>query len=255
MTVRELRSTKRRVLFRAFRPCRPPHHSPSAPFQEPPVPPVLDDPLFPAHLWQPLPRPVGGVAPTPILRRDDARHDADGADGPQLLRREGERALVRFRHTAKAANAVALQVNGWWRPAPSDACELRPLGDGRWEGVVDVPADWRASYGVVEHHGTGEPPWRSAGMRAPGAPVVPDPSNPRGHRAGRGGALRSLVTLPDDGPFTPGATGVDGPGPEVRTLAAPAHGPRTRWWASRPGDPGCEELAAETPLQIGRAHV
>ena len=260
MTVRELRSTKRRVLFRAFRPCRPPHHSPSAPFQEPPVPPALDDPLFPAHLWQPLPRPAGGVAPTPILRRDDARHDADGADGPQLLRREGERALVRFRHTAKAANAVALQVNGWWRPAPSDACELRPLGDGRWEGVVDVPADWRASYGVVEHHGTGEPPWRSAGMRAPGAPVVPDPSNPRGHRAGRGGALRSLVTLPDDGPFTPGATGVDGPGPEVRTLAAPAHGPRTRWWASRPGDPGCEELAAETPLPLliltdGAQHV
>lgn len=167
---------------------------------------------------------------------------------------------MRIRHTAEAASAVALQASGWWHPSPADACELRPQGNGRWEGVFEVPADWRASYGFAVHRGPGEPPWRSAGMKAPGVEVVPDPGNPRRHRAGRGGAARSVIALPDDAPFAPSAAETEGPGPRVLPLASPSDGPRTRWWASRPGDAGCEGLDPEAPLPLliltdGAQHV
>lgn len=216
--------------------------------------------MFPAALWGPSTRRAGD-APTPVLRRDDALSPGGlGDDGPQLLHRDGDRALVRFRHTARTASAVALQANGWWHPVPSEACELRPGADGRWDGVFEVPADWRASYGFAVHHGPAEPPWRTTGMRAPGAEVVPDPGNPRRHRAGHGGATRSIIALPDDAPFAPATAAGTGPDPGALPFTALPDGPRTRWWASRPGDPGCEGLdpGAALPLLVltdGEQHV
>ena len=109
-----------------------------------------DDPVFPAARWRPLPRPGDPEPPVRIVRRDDeANGGTDGAaggtgsaggtgrssiggEGPRVLSCDGDTALVRFRHAARSASAVALQANGWWRPEPRDACDLRPTGDGWW---------------------------------------------------------------------------------------------------------------------------
>lgn len=226
--------------------------------------PVEDDPLFPAARWQPLPRAGGAEEPLPIVRRDDAvalgasanSASADGASadggpaGTAVIGRDGSRALVRFRHRAPAASAVALQANGWWQPSPRDACDLRPTGDGWWEAVVEVPADWRASYGFVEHEGGGDPPWWREGLKAPGAPVVPDAGTPRRHRAARGGAPRSLLSVPDDGPFTAGPVAGADPSPALPALGTAPGEPSVRWWAPRPGDAGCEDLDPRAPLPL-----
>lgn len=214
--------------------------------------PSADDPLFPAVRWQPLPRAGGVEGRTPIVRRDEHSRKPSAA-GPQILSRDGDRALVRFRHRAPAASAVALHASGWWWPDPVEACDLRPTGDGWWEGTFEVPADWRVSYGFALHHGEGEPPWWRTGLKAPGAEVVPDPANPRRHSAARGGAVRSLLSVPEDAPFT-----LDAPaegaaaGAPLQVLPPRPGEPRTLWWAPRPSDPGGAGLAAgaELPLLI-----
>ena len=227
-----------------------------------------DDPVFPAARWRPRPRPGDPAPPGRIVRRAAAAtggtdgaaggtgsaggtgRSSIGGEGPRVLSCDGDTALVRFRHAARSASAVALQANGWWRPEPRDACDLRPTGDGWWEGTFEVPSDWRATYGYVEHSGDGEPPWWEAGLKAPGAPVVSDLSNPRRHRAARGGALRTVVSVPDDGPFTPGLVTDREASPLVHTLATGADEPTTRGWAARPGDPGCEDLDLAEPLPL-----
>jgi enterochelin esterase-like enzyme len=204
---------------------------------------------FPPAQWQPLPRREGTAPRTRIVRRDEVE-GGRGEEGPRVLRAEGDSALVRFRHHAPAARAVALQAGGWWHPEPRDGCDLRPTGDGWWEGIFAVPADWRATYGYVEHEGEGEPPWWESGLRSPGATVVTDLSNPRRHRAARGGVLRAVVSVPDDGPFTAGLLRDHEPSPLLHTLRTSAAEPLTRWWASRPDDPGCEELDPARPLPL-----
>lgn len=166
-----------------------------------------------------------------------------------MLSRGADTAIVRFRHRAPAARAVALQASGWWRPDPGDGCDLVPTLDGWWEGTFEVPADWRASYGFVVHEGPGDPPWRRAGLKQPGVEVVPDTGARRGHRAARGGAPRSVIALPDDGPFGRGPLSGE-PAPPLHALEAPGIAEPVRWWASRPGDPGCEHLGAEDPLPL-----
>ncbi|MGP5673326.1 alpha/beta hydrolase [Brachybacterium alimentarium] len=226
--------------------------------------PASDDLRFPAALWQPRPRSGGPEEPLPITRRDElgietAAASADGSplvpgpafgEGPRVISRDGDTALVHFRHAAHAATAVALQANGWWRPEPREACDLRPTGNGWWEGTFEVPADWRATYGYVEHEEDGDPPWWESGLKDPGAPVVSDLSNPRRHRAARGGAQRAVICVPDDGPFTPGLVRDGEPSPLLHTLATREGEPVTRWWASRPGDPGCEDLDPSAPLPL-----
>ena len=187
-----------------------------------------------------------GVAPTAAPRPTGF---GPGWSGPEVLDRSSTTALVRFRHRAPSARAVALQASGWWRPDPVDACDLRPTGEGWWEGVFEVPSDWRASYGFVEHHEAGDPPWWSSGLKQPGAGVVPDAGARRGHRAARGGARRSVIALPDDGPF--GCSPADGePAPPLHLLDSPGIEEPVRWWASRPGDPGCEQLRTDQPLPL-----
>lgn len=231
-----------------------------------------DDALFSPAAWQPLPRAEGRELPVSIVRRDDVASAPTGAgtepgtgtrtaraeehpspsggEGPRVLSRDGDTALVRFRHAARSARAVALQANGWWRPEPREACDLLPVGDGWWEGTFEVPSDWRATYGYVEHLEDGEPPWWEAGLKSPGAAVVSDLSNPRRHRAGRGGALRAVVSVADDGPFAMGPAGDGEPSPLLHTLDTTTQEPLTRWWASRPGDPGCEDLDPSDPLPL-----
>lgn len=235
-----------------------------------PVGGPASDAIFPSAAWQPLPRAEGREVPVSIVRRDGAaaaptstststgsgaarpgdRPSLIGGEGPQVLVRDGDTALVRFRHAARTARAVALQANGWWRPEPREACDLLPTGDGWWEGTFEVPSDWRATYGYVEHLDDGDPPWWEAGLRSPGAAVVSDLSNPRRHRAGRGGALRAVVSVPDDGPFTMGPAPDGEPSPLLHTLDTTTQEPLTRWWASRPGDPGCEDLDPTAPLPL-----
>lgn len=243
-----------------------------------------DDGVFPPEAWRPLAHPGGREQPVAIVRRDEvaapptasgngtgagagaatgtgtetststgrpeARTSRIGGEGPRVLSRDGDTALVHFRHAARSARAVALQANGWWRPEPREACDLLPTGDGWWEGTFEVPADWRATYGYVEHLEDGEPPWWEAGLKSPGAVVVSDLSNPRRHRAGRGGALRAVVSVPDDGPFALGPARDGEPSPLLHTLDTAAQEPLTRWWASRPGDPGCEDLDPSAPLPL-----
>lgn len=189
--------------------------------------------------------------------------------------RRGERtALVRFRHRAPNARAVALQASGWWHPVPETGCDLQRSSDGWWEGVFEVPYDWRASYGFLEHDGTDDPPWRDRGMKSPSAPVLADPGNPLGHGAVRGGGRRSIICLPDDGPFarTPdsaictasamdaadlrdGPSSPSSPSAMVRELPTSAGEPRARWWApSRthrpPSSPAPPAAPARVPLLI-----
>lgn len=216
------------------------------------------------------PRPESTRRPGPeprvtVSRREEAacavtgNRAAPSLAGPEVFARSGTSALVRFRHRAPSVRAVALQVNGWWRPDPVDACDLRPRGEGWWEGVVEVPSDWRASYGFVEHRGEGDPPWWSSGLKRPGAAVVPDAGEHRGHRAARGGARRSVIALPDDGPFSgvgrsdrshDAAAGGAEPALRLHALPSPGIDEAVRWWAARPGDPGCEHLRGEEPLPL-----
>ena len=214
------------------------------------MPSPADDPLFPDAHWQPLPRAGGVEEPVPIVRRaEQSRKPPE--PGPQILSREGDHALVRFRHRVPAASAVALQANGWWRPEPVEACDLRPTGDGWWEGTFEVPADWRVSYGFAVHHDENAPPWWDTGLKTPGAEVVHDPANPRQHVGTRGGAPRSLFSVPEDAPFTldASAQGTAAEAPLQELPRRPGE-PRTLWWAPRPGDPGCEDLEAGADLPL-----
>ena len=206
-------------------------------------------------------RPGGAAADHTARRKlgiETAAASADGpppgpgpafGEGPRVISRGGDTALVHFRHAARAATAVALQANGWWRPEPREACDLRPTGNGWWEDTFQVPADWRATYGYVEHEEDGDPPWWESGLKDPGAPVVSDLSNPRRHRAARGGAQRAVICVPDDGPFTPGLVKDEGepspspahPGDRARVSRSPGggpHGPAIRaartWIPPRP---------------------
>ena len=217
------------------------------------------DPLFPADHWRPLPRRGEVEEAVPIVRRDEAA-GAPAGPGPQILSRDGDSALVRFRHRDPSASAVALHASGWWRPEPVTACDLRPTGRGWWEGTFEVPADWRASYGFAIHRGEGDPPWWSTGLKAPGAEVVHDPGNPRGHAAARGGARRSLLSIPDDAPFTLDAAMAEAAEPVLPELPARPGEPRTRWWAPLPAEAGGTGLepAQGLPLLIvtdGAQHV
>ena len=219
--------------------------------QEPARARPTDDPLFPAASWPPLPRPGGKEDSLAIVRVEEPS-DKPPLPGPQVLARDGERAWVRLRFFEPTATEVALQANGWWRPAPVDACDLRPTGDGWWEAIFEVPADWRASYGFAIHRGQDGPPWWSTGLKAPGAEIVHDPGNPRSHTAGRGGARRSLLSLPDDGPFTLDAATAEAAEPALQELPTAAGEPRVLWWAPGPGQGGGEgrETAADLPLLI-----
>lgn len=227
--------------------------------------PRPDPALFSAARWQPLPRPHARAQRIPIRRLDSARDDNSAAGlapvpgGTAVLSRGEEWAVVRFRHHAPSAWAVALQANGWWHPDPPESCDLRPTAGGWWEGTFEVPADWRVTYGFVEHHGPGEPPWWAEGLKAPGGPVVADATSPRGHRAGRGGELRSLLSVPDDGPFglAPRDTSC-----LVQELVTAVDEPRVRWWAPGPGEPGSPLPGSGAPLTVpllvvtdGEAHV
>lgn len=220
----------------------------------------MDDPLFPTTYWRPLPRPGGPEHTVPVTRREVQREAGSGPPcGPEVLSRHGAEALVRFRHHAPHASAVALQANGWWRPVPADACDLHEVGEGWWEGTFVVPATWRASYAFAVHEGPGQPPWWREGLKRTAVTVEPDHRTSRGHRASRGGALRSVITLPEDGPFGRGSLGGD-PAPALHSLDHLGLGERVRWWASRPGDPGCDLLRGEDPLPLlivtdGAQHV
>lgn len=210
----------------------------------------MDTALFSPSRWEPLPRPAGAETTVPVDRRD-ARLDLGAAPalGPQVLSRGGDTAIVRFRHRAPQARAVALQASGWWRPDPHDECDLVPTVDGWWEGTFEVPADWRASYGFAVHEGPGDPPWWEDGLKQPGVEIVPDSGARRGHRAARGGAPRSVLALPDDGPFRRGPMAGE-PSPALHVLDAPGIEEQVRWWASRPGDPGADRLRPEDPLPL-----
>jgi enterochelin esterase family protein len=209
-----------------------------------------DDARFPAARWAPLPRPGGTEPAVPVTRvRTSCDLGAAPDLGPQVLSRVGDTARVRFRHRAPRASAVALQVNGWWRPEPATACDLRPLADGWWEGVFEVPADWRASYAFAEHEGPEDPPWWAEGLKQAGLSLVADRGARRGHRAPRGGDARSVIALPEDGPFGCGPLGQE-PAPPLHALEIPGIEERVRWWAARPGDPGCERLRGDEPLPL-----
>lgn len=231
---------------------------------------------FPAEHWTPRERPRDSEQVVHLTRRDDSPAPVSASvsggastfvrrSGPLIWTTDDGLTLVRFRHHASAARAVALQANGWWRPEPRDACDLRPAGDGWWEGIFEVPGDWRASYGFCEHHGEGQPPWWDSGLKRPGVRVVPDVTNPRAHRAARGGEARSVVSVPEDGPFSFGVgddnhDDKDEPTPTLRMLETGDTEPITRWWASGPGDPECEDLdpRQRLPLLIvtdGRQHA
>jgi enterochelin esterase-like enzyme len=242
--------------------------------------PVEDlEALLAPERWEPLPRPTGAEAPTPVHRVDEDRApEGSGAEGevisrpdtgdepvsrseagpeavsrpgagPEVLSRSGATALVRFRHHAPSASAVALHASGWWRPEPVDACDLRPTGEGWWEGIFEVPSDWRASYGFAVHDGPGDPPWWQAGLKQPGAEVVADAGARRGHRAARGGAARSVIALAEDGPFGCGPPTGE-PAPALHDLDSPGIDEPVRGWVARPGDPGCEQLRGDEPLPL-----
>lgn len=234
------------------------HRTGDAVTSEATAPPTLEElaALLTPERWRPRGRPGEAETSLPVPRADAvvgflARRPEPRppAAGPEVIARSDSSALVRFHHRAPVARAVALQANGWWRPDPVDACDLRPTGEGWWEGTFEVPLDWRASYGFVEHHAPGDPPWWSTGLKQPGAEVVADAGARRGHRAARGGAPRSVIAVAEDGPFGCGPTGGE-PAPRLHPLDSPGIDEPVRWWAARPGDPGCERLRADQPLPL-----
>ena len=205
--------------------------------------------LLAPERWEPLPRPTDAEASVPVHRVDGVPAPDRSRAGPEVLSRTGATALVRFRHHAPSASAVALHASGWWRPEPADACDLRPTGGGWWEGTFEVPSDWRASYGFAVHDGPGDPPWWEAGLKQPGAAVVADAGARRGHRAARGGAARSVIALPEDGPFGCGPPTGE-PAPALHRLDSPGIDEPVRGWVARPGDPGCEQLRGDEALPL-----
>jgi enterochelin esterase family protein len=56
-----------------------------------------------------------------------------------------------------------------------------------------------------------------------------------------------VLSVPDDGPFRPVPTE---PGPALHELPTGPEEPEVRWWAPRPGDPGCADLDPATPLPL-----
>ena len=212
----------------------------------------LTDLLDPAR-WEPLPHPPAMEDALPVRRRDPRTLPPAPATGsaPEVLSRSADGVLLRLRHRAPRARAVALHASGWWRPQPADALDLVPAGDGWWEIVLEAPEDWRASYGFVEHDGPGDPPWWDAGLKAPGAPVHPDALCAHRHGAARGGAERSVLSLPFDGLFRAGRDDAETPA-EVHDLPLGPDAPRVRWWAPE------EAGSAPLPLLVvtdGAEHV
>ena len=211
---------------------------------------TVEEQLSPER-WPRLPRDHRAIQEVPVHRLEAAPGStapSDGDDGGTAVLSVGEdSAVVRFRHHAPQARAVALAANGFGHPVPRDACDLRSVGEGWWETILEVPADWRTSYGFAEHQGAGDPPWWKRGLKRPGARVVADATVPRGHDAGRGGGYRSVLSVPDDGPFPPVPTE---PGPALHELPTGPEEPEVRWWAPRPGDPGCADLDPATPLPL-----
>ncbi|MFC0674751.1 alpha/beta hydrolase [Brachybacterium hainanense] len=238
--------------------------------------PAASPPLFPAALWEPLPRPADRGAPLRIPRAAAAPEvlpaGARLREGPQVLGPASAEGmlLVRFRHRAPEARAVALQASGWWRVDPVDACDLQAAGSSWWEGTFVVPAQWRATYAFLEHLGPGDPPWWKEGLRLPAARWGTGPGEAAGaavrlsHGAVRGGR-RPVVSLPDDGPFGPVTGRVS---PTLHTLERGAEEPAVHLWISEssglgsleavaraaaggPGGPGSAARAvAELPLLI-----
>lgn len=117
--------------------------------------------------WDPLPRPTGGpVQRVRVERADDhpaarsSAHaappgDAPSTDGPrpvEILAHEDDRAIIRLRHRAPGARAVAAQINGWWHPDPPDGLDLVAQGGGWFTGVFSVPGDLCSSIAFLEHH-------------------------------------------------------------------------------------------------------
>lgn len=156
---------------------------------------------------------------------------------PRITRDGTGGAVVRLRHHAPAARAVALLANGWWRPEPRDACDLEPIGDGWWEASFAVPDTWRATYGFLEHHGEGDPPWWEHGLKGSAARTATAAGAAAGHGASRVAGMRSVLAVPADGPFATPAPGT--PDPPSAPLRLPGAGDvPIRAWASLPGDPG-----------------
>jgi enterochelin esterase-like enzyme len=212
----------------------------------------MTEQLFPSERWHPRPRPRGIPAPVPVRRVDAGypapRPDEETARGPEILWADDRRAHVRFQHHAPTARAVALSASGWWRASPAGACDLHPADAGWFTGVFEVPVDWAASYGFVEHRGPGDPPWWENGFRDPDLVPVLDAGNPRRQGAGRGGP-RSVVRARSD-EFS---AACDHPAPAVlSTLPGAPDEPEVLWWApdGRIGTP--------SPLVVffdGQAHT
>lgn len=166
------------------------------------------------------------------------RADGEAISATPRITRDGTGgAVVRLRHHAPAARAVALLANGWWRPEPRDACDLEPIGDGWWEASFAVPDTWRATYGFLEHHGEGDPPWWEHGLKGSAARTATAAGAAAGHGASRVAGMRSVLAVPADGPFATPAPGT--PDPPSAPLRLPGAGDvPIRAWASLPGDPG-----------------
>lgn len=211
-------------------------------------------------LGPPCARPASLVHPVPVHRVDDevpAARPEELGRGPEVLAGgPGDRRRVRFSHRCEEARAVALQANGWWTPEPADACDLRPVGDGWFTGVFEVPADWRATYAFAEHRGQDDPPWWQGGLKATGPAVqlVADAGCVRQHRAARGGEVRSMVDLLAPEAWDAGAgdaatrnSGAEDAGPTAPVLHDLPIGPdrpRVRWGVIGAGTDAADEVAA-----------
>lgn len=148
---------------------------------------------------------------------------------------------MRFWHRAPTARAVAVAVSGWFRPVPSDACDLESAGDGWWTASFRVPDDWQAAYWMVEHQGDGAPPWHADGLHS-GPRIVPGSAHLRDAALPRTVRVKSREWLPTDEPAAA----------DLETLPPERDGdPRVRLWRA-------PASTADAPLVVffdGEAHV
>ncbi|MBK0331850.1 esterase family protein [Brachybacterium sp. MASK1Z-5] len=178
--------------------------------------------------WEPLPRPTDAPVQRVRVVRAEQHPSTSAPVGAsvEVLAREEDRAIIRLRHHAPGASAVAAQINGWWNPDPPDGLDLVAQGDGWFTGVLSVPGDLCATIAFLEHHdddGDGgapaDPPWWSDGLKGkrPAAPARP--------QARPGGSL--VLDLVRDRVIASHAPS----SVPVHELATAAGEPRTRWCA------------------------
>jgi enterochelin esterase-like enzyme len=209
---------------------------------------------FEGEQWTPLPRRPG-VPPQRVRveRADD--HPATRSPVPDdsgsardgtidVLAHDADGALIRLRHRAPAARAVAAQINGWWHPDPPDGLDLAPEEGGWFGGVIRVPADLCASITFLEHEGSGDPPWWSEGLKG---------SRPGGPSAAQRSRARADGTHVLDLPRGRHLVGPASATVSTHELPGPADGPRARWCLIG-GTEGTSEAAVLIATD-GEAHV